>query len=273
MSHPGGQQSQQGVPQGYPQQSSPQQPGSPQGFPQQGQPQRPAYQAGSPQGFAQPGHPQPGSPRGFARPGRPGHPAQPGEPQWGAPAQQYSQQQGFPPQQRPAAGPLTLAGWAAAPAILGVVLELVALFALPWITFTNGSQSVTMSFLDLFKRVSEVGADGFAAAYVHFLAFIITAATAVSVLPWTLGGLRAKRSAFLLSGIRSRDLTRANFWWYRAVFGGRATVMLVLHLAGIATMYWGSFSQLGIGPILLVAGAVLVVAGAAVGPRRGPAMP
>ncbi|MFI5615163.1 proline-rich domain-containing protein [Amycolatopsis sp. NPDC051903] len=272
MSHPGGQQPQQG----YPQQGYPPQPGSPQGFAPQGQPQ---YQPGSPQGFAQSGNPpQPGSPQGFAQPGYP----QPGHQQWGAPQQypqqqypqqQYPQQQGFPPQQRPAAGPLTLAGWAAAPAILGVVLELVGLFALSWITFTSGSQSVTMSFLDLFKRVSEVGTDGFAAAYVHFLAFIITAATAVSVLPWTLGGLRSKRSAFLLSGIRSRDLTRANFWWYRTVFGGRATVMLVLHLAGIATMYWGSFSQLGTGPIVLAVGAVLVVAGAAVGPRQGPAMP
>jgi hypothetical protein len=223
----------------------------------------------------------PGSPEGSAQSGQPGGYGQPGYPppgqQWGGPQPQYPQPQyggpsGYPPQQRPA-GPLTQAGWGAAPAIAGVIVELVALFAVPWITFTSGSQSVTMSFLDLFKRVNEIGASGFAGTYVHFLAFLVVAATAVSVLPWTLGGLRAKRSAYLLSGIRSRELTRANFWWYRTVFGGRAIVMLVIHLVGIGAMYWGAFSQLGLGPILMVVGAVLVVAGAFAGPRQAPAMP
>ncbi|MEU4672891.1 hypothetical protein AB0F91_34230 [Amycolatopsis sp. NPDC023774] len=282
MSHPGGQQ-----PQGYPQ--------GQQGYPAPGQPQ---------QAFGQPGQPQPGYPQqqvqpGYAQPqGQPGQPGvphqgqpgqagypQPGYPQalpqhgrpqqWGAPQQQFSPQpQGFSQQPGPAAGPLTQPGLGAIPAGLGVVLELVALFGVSWVTFTNGTQSVTMSFLDLVKAAGDnAAASGFAATYVRFLAFIITAATAASVLPWTLGAIRAKRSAFLLSGIRSRELTRADFWWYRTVFSGRAAVMLIFHAAGIATLYWGNFSSLGLGPILLLVGALLVVAGAVMGPRQAPAMP
>ncbi|MEV4601686.1 hypothetical protein AB0K15_30320 [Amycolatopsis sp. NPDC049253] len=269
MSHPGGQQpqgypqGQQGYPAGYPQQQGYPAPGQPQpGYPQQQVP------PGSPQPQGQPGYPHQG------QPGQPGYP-QPLPQQWGAPQQQFSPQpQGFPQQPGPAAGPLTQPGLGAIPAGLGVVLELVALFGVSWITFTNGTQSVTMSFLDLVKAASDnAAASGFAATYVQFLAFIITAATALSVLPWTLGALRAKRSAFLLSGIRSRELTRADFWWYRTVFSGRAAVMLIFHAAGIATLYWGNFSSLGLGPILLLVGALLVVAGAVMGPRQGPAMP
>ncbi|QYN25504.1 hypothetical protein [Amycolatopsis sp. DSM 110486] len=284
------------------------------GFPEAGQAQQGFGQAGQPQpGYpqqqAQPGYPQPAGQPGYAQPqgqpGQPGYPQQQGQPapsgyprqageagypqpgyqqplpqhgqpqQWGAPQQQFSQPpQGFPPQPGSAAGPLTLPGLGAIPAVLGVVLELVALFGVSWITFTNGTQSVTMSFLDLVKAASDnAAASGFAATYVQFLAFIITAATAGSVLPWTLGALRAKRSAFLLSGIRSRELTRAGFWWYRTVFSGRAAVMLIFHAAGIATLYWGNFSSLGLGPILLLVGGLLVLAGAAMGPRQAPAMP
>ncbi|MET7997708.1 hypothetical protein ABZU76_43175 [Amycolatopsis sp. NPDC005232] len=303
-------QGQQGYPAGYPQQPgypAPGQPGSVEqgqsqpGFPGAGQAQQGFGQAGQPQpgypqaagqpGYAQP-QGQPGQP-GYPQPGQAGYPQQAGEAgypqpgyqqplpqygqpqQWGAPQQQFSPPpQGFPSQPGPAGGPLTLPGLGAIPAVLGVVLELVALFGVSWITFTNGTQSVTMSFLDLVKAASDnAAASGFAATYVQFLAFIITAATAGSVLPWTLGALRAKRSAFLLSGIRSRELTRSGFWWYRTVFSGRAAVMLILHAVGIATLYWGNFPSLGLGPILLLVGAALVIAGAAMGPRQAPAMP
>ncbi|MEV6900459.1 hypothetical protein [Amycolatopsis sp. NPDC051372] len=263
--HPAGQpgyaqpQGQPGQP-GYPQQQG--QP-APSGYPQQGQP----GQAGYPQQAGETGYPQPGYQQPLPQYGQPQ--------QRGAPQQQFSQPpQGFPSQPGPAGGPLTLPGLGAIPAVFGVVLELVALFGVSWITFTNGTQSVTMSFLDLVKAASDNAASsGFAATYVQFLAFIITAATAGSVLPWTLGALRAKRSAFLLSGIRSRELTRSGFWWYRTVFSGRAAVMLILHAAGIATLYWGNFPSLGLGPILLLVGAALVIAGAAMGPRQAAAMP
>ncbi|WIX79323.1 hypothetical protein QRX50_00445 [Amycolatopsis carbonis] len=268
---------QQPLPQhGQPQQwGTPQQPGQPAqpGYPQAGQtgfPQQPS-QTGYPQQAGQAGNPQHAGEAGYPQP-LPQH----GQPQqWGAPQQQFSQSpQGFPQQPGQAAGPLTQPGLGAIPAVLGVVLELVALFGVSWVTFTNGTQSVTMSFLDLVKAASDnAAASGIAATYVQFLAFLITAATAASVLPWTLGALRAKRSAFLLSGIRSRELTRADFWWYRTVFSGRAVVMLILHAAGIATLYWGNFPSLGLGPILLLVGALLVIAGAAVGPRQAPAMP
>ncbi|MGW4486885.1 hypothetical protein ACWEOE_23940 [Amycolatopsis sp. NPDC004368] len=290
MSHPGGQE-----PQGQPQPGfpawRPQQPlnGQPQGYGQPGQQVQPQFQGapaqpGYPQQQGSPGYPQQvGQPGSWGRPGyqQPGYPAQQplpqqGQPQqWGTP-QGFSHQEGFPGAQQggQGAGPLTKAGPGAIPAVLGVVLQLGALFGLPWITFTSGSQSVTMTFLDLLKAVNDnSAASGFGATYVQFLGFLVTAATALSVLPWTLGALRAKRSAFLLSGIRSRDLTRANFWWYRTVFSGRATVMLIIHAVGIATVYWGNFASLGLGPILLFVGAVLVVVGAAVGPRQTPAMP
>ncbi|WP_432850404.1 hypothetical protein ACQPXB_07710 [Amycolatopsis sp. CA-161197] len=274
---PQGEQGQPGYPQpnqaGYPQPGYQQplpQHGQPQqwGTPPQGQPAQPGYPQAGPAGYPQ----QAGDlPPGYQQP-LPQH----GQPQqWGAPQQPFSQPpQGFSQQPGQAAGPLTQPGLGAIPAVLGVVLELVALFGVSWITFTNGTQSVTMTFLDLVKAASDnAAASGFAATYVQFLAFLITAATAASVLPWTLGALRAKRSAFLLSGIRSRELTRASFWWYRTVFSGRAAVMLILHVAGIATLYWGNFPSLGLGPILLLVGAVLVIAGAAMGPRQAPAMP
>ncbi len=151
------------------------------------------------------------------------------------------------------------------------MLEIVALF-IPWITFTSGSRSASLSFIDILTKLTDA-ASGFAGAYVRFLAFIVIAATLLSTLPWVLGALRTKRSAFLLSGIRTRELTPANFWWYRTVFAGRATVMLIIHAAGVATMFWDDLSQIGLGAYLLLAGAVIVVAGAAVGPRLNATAP
>ncbi|MFB9925386.1 hypothetical protein ACFORO_03595 [Amycolatopsis halotolerans] len=291
---------------GYPQQPGvqpgyPQQPGTQPGYPPQpGQPPQygqPAQQyPGQPAPGSYPG--QAGQPQPGQYPGQPGqaqYPGQPGQPHPGQfpPGQPYpgqaaypgqqgypAQQPGYPPQQQPGSGyaapqpgqgflpqhqPLTTPGLGAIPVALGGILEIVALF-IPWVTFTRGSQSVSVTFIDIFSQLTS-GTDSFAAMYVRFLAFILIAATLLSTLPWTLGVLRTKRSAYWFSGIRRRELTPPNFWWYRTVFAGRATLMLVFHIAGIVAMFSEDLSKIGLGAYLLVLGAVLVVAGAAIGPK------
>lgn len=199
----------------------------------------------------------------------------PGPPQ-GWPQQPH--QGYYPPQQPypghyPPPGPLTKAGWGAVPAALGCVLELVALFAVPWVTFTQGDQSATFTFLDFVgKAGGNPFAGGFGGAYVKVLAFLATAATLFIVLTWTLGALRTKRSAYLLSGIRRKELTHTHFGWYRTVFTGRAVVMLIIHVAGVLALFSGHLDMIGIGPWLMFAGGALAVVGAAIGPTKAPAM-
>ncbi|ATY09962.1 hypothetical protein CU254_05415 [Amycolatopsis sp. AA4] len=261
----------------------PQQPGQAPQYGQQqypGQPAPGAYpgQAGQPGQY--PGQPgqyagQPGQPGQYpgqaAYPGQQGYPAQPPgypAPQPGYPAQPpgagYAAPQsgpGFLPQNQP----LTTPGLGAIPVVLGAILEVVALF-IPWVTFTLGSQTASVTFIDAFGKMTS-GMDSFAAMYVRFLAFILIAATLGSTLPWTLGALRGKKSAYWLSGIRSRELTPPNFWWYRTVFAGRATLMLIFHIAGIVAMFSEDLSKIGLGAYLLLLGGVLVVVGAAIGPK------
>jgi hypothetical protein len=236
-----GGQPQQGQPQqGYPQQGQPQQ-GYQQGYPQQGYPQNHPPQGYPPQGYA---------PQGYQQPGYPQQPGNPNAPQ-----------QGWAPGQANPA-PFTSPGLGAGPAILGVVIVLVSLFLVPWVNHET--------FIDLLQQAS--GNSSFAAMYVKFLGFLAAAASAYSVLPWTLGALRTKKSAYWLSGIRSRELTQSNFWWYRAVFAGRATVMLVIHLAGIFTIYDGNFELFGIGPVLLIVGTLVMIGGAVIGPQKSPTL-
>lgn len=260
---------------GYPQQAgqSPQYgqqyPGQPGSYPgQAGQPQPGQYpgQSGQAQypaqpqpGQFQPGQPDPGQ---AAYPGQPGYPAQqPGYPPQQPGAGYAAPGQGFPPQNQP----LTTPGLGAIPVALGAILEVVALFV-PWVTFTLGSQTASVTFIDAFSKMTS-GMDSFAAMYVRFLAFLLIAATLLSTLPWTLGALRTKRSAYWFSGIRRRELTPPNFWWYRTVFAGRATVMLAFHIAGIVAMFSEDLSKIGLGAYLLILGGVLVIAGAAIGPK------
>ncbi|WP_406641586.1 hypothetical protein [Amycolatopsis sp. WGS_07] len=278
-----GQSPQYGQPAQSPQYGQPAQPGQPApgyypGQPQPGQPQPGQPQPGQYPG--QPGAPQPGQPYPGQQPGQPqaGQAGQqPGQPYPGQPA--YPAQQGYPaqqpgyPAQQPGAGypapqdnrPLTTPGLGAIPAALGGILEIVALF-IPWITFTKGSQSASLTFFDIFTKLPS-GSDGFASMYVRFLAFIVIAATLLSSLPWVLGALRTKKSAYWLSGIRSRELTPQSLGWYRTVFAGRATVMLIIHIAGIATIFSEDLSMIGLGAYLLLAGGVLVIVGAAIGPK------
>ncbi|MFE3179210.1 hypothetical protein ACFXPA_46895 [Amycolatopsis sp. NPDC059090] len=250
------------------------QPGQPQpGQPQPGQPSQPQP------ALSQPGHPQPGQPQAAQpqpQPGQP-YPGQAAYPGQGYPAQQP----GYPAQpQQPGAGyaapqpgqgypaqgqPLTSPGLGAIPVALGGILEIVALFV-PWVTFTNGAQSASVSFIDAFTKIPS-GSDSFASMYVRFLAFILIAGTLGATLPWVLGALRTKKSAYWLSGIRRRELTPSSFWWYRTVFAGRATVLLLFHIAGIIAMFYDDLSLIGLGAYLLVVGGLLVVAGAAIGPK------
>lgn len=260
---------------GYPQQAgqSPhygqQFPGQPGSYPSQaGQPQ-PGQYPGQPGQAQYPGQPQPGQfqpgqpyPGQAAYPGQPGYPAQqPGYPPQQPGAGYAAPGQGFPPQNQP----LTTPGLGAIPVALGAILEVVALFV-PWVTFTLGSQTASVTFIDAFSKMTS-GMDSFAAMYVRFLAFLLIAATLLSTLPWTLGALRTKRSAYWFSGIRRRELTPPNFWWYRTVFAGRATVMLAFHIAGIVAMFSEDLSKIGLGAYLLILGGVLVIAGAAIGPK------
>lgn len=257
------------------------------GQPEQGQPAPGSYsgqagqysgQPGQGQFPGQPGQPQPGQPQpdqtypGQSYPGQsaypghqgypaqqPGYPAQPQQPGAGYSAPQPGQ--GYPAPNQP----LTTPGLGAIPVVLGGILEIVALF-IPWVTFTLGSQTASVTFIDAFSKMTS-GSDSFAAMYVRFLAFILIAATLGATLPWVLGALRTKKSAYWLSGIRSRELTPPNFWWYRAVFAGRAAFLLIIHIAGIVAMFYEDLSKIGLGAYLLVLGGVLVVVGAAIGPK------
>jgi hypothetical protein len=229
----------------------------------------------------QPGYPQqPGFQQQPGYPQQPGHPQQPGYPMQSA----YPQQQGFPPQpgrlspsyphqQQPGTGvgPLTLAGWGAPVIGVGVVLILVGMFALPW--------AFGLSFLDLGRRSGSAGDDffvGMAETYVHYLGFILVICQPLATLPWSLGALRTQKSARLLSNVRSRELRRGTFGWYRTVFTGRATLMFLIQAFGIVSICDGKLDQLKLlqaGPWVLLVGAAVVAVGTFVGPRPGPALP
>ncbi|GAA3544232.1 hypothetical protein GCM10022222_29900 [Amycolatopsis ultiminotia] len=155
--------------------------------------------------------------------------------------------------------------------MIGIVLQVVALVAVSWITFSTGRQSVSLGFVDVFRQLPS-DSSGLAEFYVQALAILATVLAACVSLVWTLGAYRGARSARLLSGIRSRELTRANFGRYRFGIAARAGVMLVVHLAGIIAMYGKDLSAIGPGPYLLLGGGVLIVVGAAIGPRPGPGM-
>ncbi|KAA9161357.1 hypothetical protein FPZ12_014520 [Amycolatopsis acidicola] len=272
--------------QGYPTQGSPgtgyPPPGSPaQGYPPQGSlgqgyppPDSPAQGYPPPDSLAQgypQGSPAHGSPQGFPAQGSPGqgYPA-PGAPGLGYPAPGYAAQ-GYPGQGMPfKPGPLTLPGLGAIPAVAGIVLILVGLFALPWLTL--------MGQTDYFTDITQLAADstgsgGWSSTYAIFLGYLVVFVQLVNPLPWTLGALRGKKSAFLLSGIRRKDLTRENLWWYRTVFGSRATLMLGIHVAGVIGLFHKDLSLIGAGAWLVLVGSVLVAAGAFVGPRVTAHMP
>ncbi|MBB4685807.1 hypothetical protein [Amycolatopsis jiangsuensis] len=212
--------------------------------------------------MAQPGYPS--QPQGFAAQPPPGQPF-PGQPQQAWPGQPY------PGQPQAVSGPLTTAGLGAIPAGIGIVLQVVALVAVPWVSVTSTGQPASLTFLDLIR--ASANASGFTQVYVQIIAIVATVLMLYSSLAWTLGAYRGRRSTRLLSGIRSRELTRANFWWYRTVNAARAVVILIVHVAGIIAVFSDDFSVIGLGPWLLAGGGLLIAAGMAVGPRQGPGLP
>ncbi|WP_232283795.1 hypothetical protein [Saccharomonospora cyanea] len=225
--------------------------------PQQGHPGQAPYPS-QPAGYpSQPtGHPQqfPGHPPAYPQQPYPGGAAPGMGPGFGAPGPVPG-------------GPLTVAGWGALPAALGVVMTFVGMFALPWASAMGNS----VWFLDLWEATDwEMD---LRPLYVVCLSFVLLAVLPLAVLPWTLGALRTDRSARWLSGILRNNLSRRTFVKYRVVFAGRAFAATVLHGMGIAYIFKGDFEASSAGPWVLLAGCLLTVVGALVGPRKGPGLP
>lgn len=196
------------------------------------------------------------------------------------PGQPYGQQpypgQPYPPQPMPGQfphgpvpqGPLTLPGWGAVPAALGVVASLVGLLVLPWVTIGDNS----LGFLDLLDSVGDnlfVMPD----MYVAWLAFVALALQPLYALPWTLGAVRTQKVAKLMSGLPRTRLTHATFTRFRLLVATSALTILILHGLGIAMLFEGHFDVADLGPWVLLGGVVLTLAGNLIGPRKGPGLP
>ncbi|MCP2169595.1 hypothetical protein [Goodfellowiella coeruleoviolacea] len=211
-----------------------------------------------------------------------GHPAPPAYPQQGYPQQGYPQT-GYPQHPGPVppahgatppgvpSGPLTLPGPGALPTLLGIALMVVAMFALPW--------ADDVHFLDIYRATTTDALKQaplsvqLAGAYVTLLGFVAYVVPLLSTLPWTLGAIRTQRAARWLAGVRRKPLSHSSFTWFRLVYTGRALIPVVIHVTGVVLLFQDSTSAMGPGPWVMIIGALLALAGAWTGPRKGPAMP
>ncbi|SFI98829.1 hypothetical protein [Amycolatopsis sacchari] len=169
------------------------------------------------------------------------------------------------------AGPYTLPGFGAIPAVLGAVLLIVGFFALPWASVAGHS----VHFVDLTKLAwdSEGSGGGYGKAYAAAIGYLALLAQLVNPLPWTLGSFRGPKSALVFSGIRRKEFNRANYWWYRTSFAVRSALMVILHAVGVIALFKDDLGATGAGAWLVLGGSILVTAGAAIGPRITAHMP
>lgn len=199
----------------------------------------------------------------------PGHYAQPAAgPQW----QQAPGHQGWAPgrqwQQGPGAPiPLTRPGWGAIPAVLGAVLGVLGLFALKW------SGDVTwFELADAMRNISGDDLNGEQVLVKFYIGKgVIIAATlaAVAPIPWSFGVFRDERSIRRGGGIMKRSLLEGRTGPTRALLTGIAAAALLYHVISLLMMTDSGehLDDLGPGPWVMVVGAALSVAGAAIGPR------
>ncbi|HVV13921.1 hypothetical protein [Amycolatopsis sp.] len=118
----------------------------------------------------------------------------------------------------------------------GIILILVGLFAVPWLSVMGQ----TASLIDR----GELARDGTTSggeqskAYAAIIGYL--AAFAQLANPAAVDARRTAREEVGLfpQGIRRRELTRENLWWFRTVFSGRAAVMLGIHVARIIGLFY-----------------------------------
>ncbi|MFC4002724.1 hypothetical protein ACFS2C_04430 [Prauserella oleivorans] len=211
------------------------------------------------------GHPQQAYPHQQPAP----HPAHPQQPY---PSRPYLQHQ--PPGQEP---PLTLPGWGAIPALLGVVLAVLGLFALPWVSdvsFSELNDSIRAA------AASATGLDGndrWIELYVTQGVFIALGVAAVAPATWSLGAIRSRESIRKRGGVTRKSLQEGRTGPTRILISVLTGLCLLYHVVSlfILTDNGEHLDELDAGPWLLVAGTALSVAGAVIGPRipRAPGWP
>jgi hypothetical protein len=249
-----------GAGQGYPQQPESQPYGQ---VPQQGQPQPQwQYPPQQPPQYQQPPQQYP-----------PQYPQQqPYPPQY--PPQYPAQYPAQQPHQQPVPGPrpevpLTLPGWGAFPAALGLVLSLVGLFALKWVH--------DATFSDLNKALQQAATynthmsakDHWIDVYFPQGAIIALFLGAVPALAWGLGPFRSAESIRKRGGLTRRSLSAGNTGPTRVMISVIAGLCLLYQAVTLYLMTDNGkhLDELGPGPWLLLAGAALTVIGAVIGPR------
>lgn len=182
----------------------------------------------------------------------------------GYPQQSIRQMPGALPE-----APLTLPGWGALPAVLGLVSALVGLFALRWVhdaTFADLNKSIAQAASN---DTHMTGKDQWIDIYFPQGAIIALFLGATPAVLWTLGSFRTRESIKKRGGLTRRSLSEGNT--------GPTRVMISL-IAGLCLLYQAislylmtdngkHLNELGPGPCLLVAGATLTVIGAVIGPR------
>lgn len=196
----------------------------------------------------------------YQPPGPYGQPQPPGVP---GPPGPYGQAVSPP---RAGAAPLTLPGWGAVPAVVGIALVALGLFALHW--------HDDASFLDIRSAVlrllhgrSPRGArEAWVVSYLAFVAFGVAVAALVPVL-WAVGAFRTLTTAWLLMGTNSKRLREGNAGPARARATVWAVACLAYHVGSWFPLTGNDLGALGPGPWVLLVGSALIVVGAFVGPR------
>ncbi|PXY38228.1 hypothetical protein BA062_00215 [Prauserella flavalba] len=170
------------------------------------------------------------------------------------------------PQQEP---PLTLPGWGAIPAVLGIALAALGMFALNWVA--------EASFAEVAKSIDQAadaatslnGNDRLVDIYFPTGAIIALVLAALPPAMWTLGALRSRESIRKRGGLMKSSLSEGNTTPTRIMITVIAGLCLLYHVISLLMLTDSGehLDQLGPGPWLLVAGAALSTLGAAIGPR------
>ncbi|MFE0024423.1 hypothetical protein [Amycolatopsis sp. NPDC059021] len=221
------------------------------------------------------GGPGPNHPRQPAWQQQPPGPQPPGMPPQGVPPQGMPprgmppQGRPYPPRHVPGETPLTLPGWGAVPALLGVALAAIGLFALKWAgdaTFADLNESIRHAA----GTTADLTGNG-RWIKIYFPQGVIIALALAAVPPalWSLGSLRSAKSVQRRGGLMKKSLREGRTGPTRAVISVLAGLCLLYHVISLLILTDGGeyLGKLGPGPWLLVAGTALSVAGAVIGPR------
>jgi hypothetical protein len=165
--------------------------------------------------------------------------------------------------------PVTLPGWGAVPALLGVVLAVLGLFVFQWVgdaSFVDLNQSITNAASE---ATALTGGEGWIKVYFTQGVFVALVVAAVVPSLWALGSLRNQESIRRRGGVLKKSLGEGRTGPARVLVSVIAGLCLAYHVISLLVLTRGGqhLGDLGPGPWLLVAGTALSVAGAVIGPR------